>query len=211
MNVNFLNFKKKMILSTELDVSVSGINVNSGPKTAVLENGNYIDVDLSEIKDDRVNFLYEGNSFYINKVISGSSSEDQLEFRYDGQEVIDLEDKDGNELITYPNPVNADSSLPPAQLLVKNYQPFSNDFTVKNIPIKPAHEFIKNAPDRDRSIFTDRIWLAACGFWSNYQYDFRKLSVIVIEGQFWILIIKLFHIEIQDLLDGFPIRISIIE
>lgn len=156
MNINFSNFKKNKIISTELDLSIPGISLKQSPKTTITDSENnteeVIDVELGEEKDNRVNFLYASDTSFVKNGV--------IETRYKGDEVSDLEDDNGNELIEYP----------------ENGSPATLNINGTNVPIKPAHVFMTEdvEPETSRDIFTDRLWFSACGFWDNQNYNLRK-------------------------------------
>ncbi len=185
MEINFYNFKKILNISSEMDLSLPGIKLKPAPNTTILDSEiidgvprqESMDIDLGEFKDERVNFLYDADSFYMDGTIQQK--------RYKGTEVTDLEDANGDDLIKYPTPIlSVDNTLiyPPAQLVVNG----------SNLPIRPAHEYLKDDTftQTSRKVMNDRIWLAACGIWPTEGYNLRKFidynnttkSAVLIDG-----------------------------
>lgn len=156
-----------MNLATQLDIHLDGIKLKPSATSTVSEeiedNGKKIneifETNLNEIKDERVNFLYNTtiNVPIINPENPSGPKINSL--RSKGIEVTDLFDDAGNELIKYP-------TTGAATLSVDNI----------NIPIKPAHEFMKEDtfPETSRSVLVDRIFSAACGFWDNKNLKLNK-------------------------------------
>lgn len=164
-NIDFYNFKTTKSIESEITLLIDGMNLKYFPFSSLQGSGEVEEVDVGEQKDERVNFLYNRDvKFYIPNYYSPTNL---LVSRYLGQPVLDLEDKEGNELIHYPE----DGS--PATLKIT--QPNGG---VANIPILPAHEFMKNDgfSQTSRRVLTDRLYLAACGVYPNYNYDISRFS-----------------------------------
>lgn len=163
MDLNFYNFKKQMTLSTQVDLSIPGIQVKPTSLTTTQDissnnDSGISDIDLGELKDERINFLYAADTSFINPYID--PPDPNYQFRLTGEEVTDLTDSNGDDLIQYPSDVSA-----PATLKIGSTP----------ISIRPAHEYLKDI-DSSTSILLDRASLSACGFWTNKNYDITKLQ-----------------------------------
>jgi hypothetical protein len=174
MEINFYNFKKIMNISSELDLSLPGIKLKPAPQTTIVDSEivdgipsqETMDIDTGEFKDERVNFLYDADSSFIEGGVA--------QRRYKGTEVTDLEDANGDDLIKYPTPVvlpDNTLSYPPASLVVNG----------SNLPIRPAHEFLMDDSftQTSRKVLNDRIWLAGCGVWPTEGFNLRKFIEII--------------------------------
>ena len=90
---NYYNFKKRNQLKYEVDIDLSGLDVKSSPTAAIIDEdtGQPTEVNLDEIKDGKINFVYTGavsdlGNFSDDDLHQGSHSLPIPEYAFDANQ-----------------------------------------------------------------------------------------------------------------------------
>lgn len=124
---NYYDFKKKKEFKYDVKVDLSGINLQSDASMSETDdNGSVSEVNLNEIVDENVNFIYgiNGNldpQTYIPD--PNDSRYTDIQYRYEGMDVVEIDQID----FTTPNPTSITLGTPEI-----------------TIPIKPRHTLMRD-------------------------------------------------------------------
>lgn len=129
---NYYDFLKKKEFKYEVKVDLSGLNLQAGASTSeVDENGNASEVNLSEVVDENINFIYTPDSEYGYTYIDEAAT---LQYRYRGMDVVEVDKIDFD---TDPNPttINLNGTILP---ITPRHKWLQDDIYPVNLPINAA-------------------------------------------------------------------------
>lgn len=129
---NYYDFLKKKEFKYEVKVDLSGLNLQAGASTSeVDENGNTSEVNLNEVVDENINFIYMTDS---QSGIPYTDDNGVLQYRYRGMDVVEVDKIDFD---TTPNPtsINLNGTVLP---IMPRHKWLLDDIYPVSIPITAA-------------------------------------------------------------------------